>query len=117
METPNRPVVGFTAPAQDGVGPSLDLNKHCVAQPTATFFMRATEHFEDGYVERDDLLVIDRAATPQTGALVVAVREGELILERFSRDVATQDEMEKVLWGVVTFVVRACEPLRGPAGN
>ncbi len=114
MTAPSRPVVGFTAPAQDGTPPSLDLNAHCIGNATATFIMRACESFESAYVSAGDLLIIDRSVDPRAGALVVAVRQGEMVLERFGRATHSGKELEETLWGVVTYIVRACG--NAPAG-
>ena len=81
----------------------LDLNEHLIKHPTATFFMRAGSEFREAGVRAGDLLVIDRSLRPGIGAIVVAVRGGELRIERFNRP-ANDEELE--LWGVITHFIR-----------
>lgn len=82
----------------------LDLNAHMIRHPAATFFLRAGPDMRrDAVVRPDDLLVVDRSVAPFPGAVIIAVRAGELCVERFRRDV----EEETELWGVVTHLVRA----------
>lgn len=77
--------------SDDFYGPKLDLNERLVKHPAATFFFRQGE---------DGLLIVDRARRPVSGSMVIAVRDGELRLERFRPGV----EIE--LWGVVTYEIR-----------
>ena len=83
----------------------LDLNAHLVRHPAATFFMRAgSDSQRELGIHAGDLLVVDRAARPVPGKAVVAVRDGEIRLERF-RHAPDGEELE--LWGVITHVIRA----------
>ena len=81
----------------------LDLNEHLIKHPTATFFMRAGSDSRDAGICSGDLLVIDRSLRPAIGSIVIAVRGGELRIERFNRP-ANDEELE--LWGVVTHAIR-----------
>ena len=82
----------------------LDLNEHLIRHPTATFFMRAGSDSREAGTRAGDLLVIDRSLRPAIGSIVIAVREGELRIERFNRP-ANDEELE--LWGVVTHSIRS----------
>lgn len=83
----------------------LDLNAHLIRHPAATFFLRAGPDVRrDADVRADDLLVIDRSIAPFPGAIIVAVRGGEMRIERFQR---AGDEEETELWGVITHLIRA----------
>lgn len=82
----------------------LDLNSHLIRHPAATFFLRAEADAPAAGVRDGDLLVIDRSLTPAAGAVVIAVRDGDLRIERFRRP---EDGAELELWGVVTHAVRA----------
>jgi len=83
----------------------LDLNEHLVRRPAATFFMRAgSDAQRDVGIREGDLLVVDRSAKPALGRVVVAVRDGEIRMERF-RATADGDELE--IWGVVTHAIRS----------
>ena len=81
----------------------LDLNAHLVRHPAATFFMRAgSDSQREVGILAGDLLVIDRAAAPSPGKVVVAVRGGEIRMERF-RAPTGDEELE--IWGVITHVI------------
>ena len=81
----------------------LDLNAHLVRHPAATFFMRAgSDSQRDVGIRAGDILVIDRAEMPSPGKVVVAVRGGEIRMERFR---APTDGEELEIWGVVTHAI------------
>ena len=81
----------------------LDLNEHLVRHPAATFFMRAgSDSQREVGIREGDLLVVDRAARPSPGKVVVAVRGGEIRMERFR---APADEEELEIWGVITHAI------------
>ena len=81
----------------------LDLNEHLVSRPAATFFMRAgSDSQRDLGIREGDLLVIDRAAHPMPGKAVVAVRGGEIRMERFRPPIGDE---EAEIWGVITHVI------------
>ena len=64
----------FPSPADDFIERSLDLNEQLVANPIATFFVRASGHSMAGAGIHDgDLLIVDRSITPSHGSIVVAV--------------------------------------------
>lgn len=77
---------GFPSPADDFIEGSLDLNEQLIANPIATFFVRASGHSMDGAGIHDgDLLVVDRSVTPSHGCVVVAVINGGLTVKRLSK--------------------------------
>lgn len=80
----------------------LDLNEHLIRHPAATFFMRAGSDVREAGIRVGDLLVIDRSLRPSVGAIVIAVRGGDLRIERFDRP-AIDEDLE--LWGVVTHAI------------
>lgn len=55
----------------------------------------------DGDVCAGDLLIVDRARTPQQRSLVVAVVENELVVMRFDPKEAPLE-----VWGVVSALIR-----------
>lgn len=98
------PAISFFQPQEGRAfdGP-LDLNEYCVRHPAATFFVRAgSEAQREAGIRGGDLLVVDRAARPSPGAVVLIVRDGEIRMERFR---AVEDG-DAEIWGVVTFVIR-----------
>ena len=124
---------GFPSPADDFIERSLDLNEQLVANPIATFFVRASGHSMDGAGIHDgDLLVVDRALTPTSGNIVVAIVDGGLTVKRLSKqglkasllpDPSGEDqdtykpieitiETDAIIWGVVTWSLHrlTCTP-------
>nr|WP_306456957.1 translesion error-prone DNA polymerase V autoproteolytic subunit [Pantoea brenneri] len=74
---------GFPSPAQDYVESELNLHQYCVKHPAATFFLRASGNSMTSAGMRDgDLLVIDRAVTPEHGDTIVATADGEFIVRQ-----------------------------------
>lgn len=83
---------------------NLDLQKHLIKHPAATFFMRVKGKslVAEGVFD-NDLLIVDRALTPKIGSLIVAVIDGSLVLRRFSKNAIDQHGGE--IWGVVTYAI------------
>jgi DNA polymerase V len=129
----SRVEAGFPSPADDFIERSLDLNEELVANPIATFFLRASGHSMDGAGIHDgDLLVVDRAITPTSGNIVVAIVDGGLTVKRLTKhgtkallmpDPSDADqgaykpieitiETDATVWGVVTWSLHrlACTP-------
>ena len=112
---------GFPSPAADYEQDRLDLNKHLVKNPAATFFVRVTGDSMIGAGIHDgDLLVVDRSLEPRDKNVVIAVLDGELTVKRIrlmrgkivlvpeneaylSREITSENEFE--VWGVVTNVI------------
>jgi DNA polymerase V len=119
----SRIAAGFPSPADDHLDDTLDLNEHLVQHPAATFFVRVQGDSMTGAgIYPGDLLVIDRSLTPKSGAIVVAVVNGELTVKRLQiegRHIWLMPEnpayppleigegMELVIWGVVPPAVRS----------
>lgn len=81
---------GFPSPADDFVEGSLDLNKHLIDHPAATFFLRvAGESMTGAGIHPGDLLVVDRSLTPRHNDIVIAVLHGELTVKRLWRAVSS----------------------------
>lgn len=114
---------GFPSPAADYEEGKLDLNKHLIKNPTATFFVRvAGDSMLKAGIHGGDLLVVDRSIEPKDKNVVIAVVNGELTVKRIrirrnkvmliaendayqSREINDQTEFE--VWGVVTNVIHA----------
>ena len=79
----SRVPAGFPSPADDHIEGKLDLNQHLIRRPAATFFIRAQgESMRDAGVFDGDLLVVDRAITPQPNDIVIAILHGEMTVKR-----------------------------------
>ncbi|NLB55125.1 MAG: translesion error-prone DNA polymerase V autoproteolytic subunit [Lentisphaerae bacterium] len=112
---------GFPSPASDYEEGKLDLNKHLIKNPAATFFVRVSGSSMVGAGINDgDLLVVDRSLEPRNGNVVIAVIDGDLTLKRIrirgkkiilepeNSNYEPQEISENCdfqVWGVVTNVV------------
>lgn len=74
---------GFPSPAEDYVEGQLDLNKHLIKQPAATYFVRVTgDSMIEAGIHSGDLLIVDRSIEPQDKNVVIANLNGELTVKR-----------------------------------
>ena len=114
---------GFPSPADDYLEGKLDLNRHLIKHPAATFFVRVTGDSMIGAgIHSGDLLVVDRSLEPADKHVVVAVLDGELTVKRLFKqngvlrllpenlnyqpiEITPQQTIE--IWGVVTSVIHA----------
>ena len=126
---------GFPSPADDYVGEVLDLHELTGAHQAHCYFVRvAGVSMVKAGIFDGDVLVVDRAAEPTNGAVVVACVDGEMTVKRLSRrrvggrervmllpesedgteypPIEITEEQEMIVWGVVTFVLH---DLRVPA--
>ena len=112
---------GFPSPAADYEQDALDLNRHLVKNPVATFFVRVTgDSMLGAGIHHGDLLVVDRSLQPRDKNVVIAVVDGELTVKRIrinrrkitlepenhdyvAREITEETEFE--VWGVVTNVI------------
>nr|MBP6735508.1 translesion error-prone DNA polymerase V autoproteolytic subunit [Chromatiaceae bacterium] len=100
----------------------LDLHRHLIRHPAATFYVRVTGHSMTGAGILDgDLLVVDRAREARHGQYVVAVIDNELTVKELDTQGPTpclrahhpdfapiilRPGQELHIWGVVGGVVR-----------
>ena len=114
---------GFPSPADDYVEKNLDLNELLVQKPAATFFVRAQgESMLGAGIHPNDILVVDRSLEAIPGKVVICAINGELTVKRLERvnsqwqlkaenpafaDIVIHDELELVIWGVVTNVIHS----------
>ena len=114
---------GFPSPAEDYIENHLDLNKHLIKHPSATFFVKVKgDSMTDAGIHSGDILVVDRAIDPADKKVVIAVIDGELTLKRIRmikkklflvpenknyEPIEISEEMDFNVWGVVTNVIHA----------
>jgi DNA polymerase V len=114
---------GFPSPAADYEEGKLDLNRHLVKNPAATFFVKVNGDSMIGAgIHPGDLLVVDRSLEPADKSVVIAVVNGELTVKRIrirKGEITLEPENEKYsvqqiaegvdfeVWGVVTNVIHA----------
>lgn len=112
---------GFPSPADDYLEGKLDITKHLVKHPAATFYVRVSGDSMIGAgIHSGDLLVVDRSLEAKSGNVIVAALDGELTVKRLYRkngllrllpenpqyqpiEIQTQQSFE--IWGVVTNVI------------
>ena len=109
---------GFPSPAADHLEGRLDLNRHLIKHPAATFLARVEGDSMIGAgIYHGDLLVVDRSLTASSGRVVVAVVHGEHTVKRYYweggktwlvpenpnyQPLELTEGMDWSLWGVVT---------------
>ena len=114
---------GFPSPAADYEEGKLDLNRHLIRNPAATFFVRVTgDSMLKAGIHSGDLLVVDRSIEPRDKSVVIAVVNGELTVKRIRirrnkvtlvaendayRSQEIDEKMEFEVWGIVTNVIHA----------
>lgn len=111
---------GFPSPAQDYVEQRLDLNQLCVKRPAATYFVRvAGDSMIDAGIYPDDLLVVDRSVTAQSGDIIIASLNSEFTVKELGlnplrltprnqnyQSILIKDTDDFEIFGVVTNVIR-----------
>lgn len=114
---------GFPSPADDYLDGEIDLSRHLIERPAATFLMRVAGASMSGAGILDgDMLVVDRSLEARSGQIVVAVCNGELTVKRIRRlkggrvvlapenpdfaEVVVGEDFPAEVWGVVVGVVR-----------
>ena len=114
---------GFPSPAMDFVDISIDLNRHLIKHPSATFYGRVKgDSMKDAGITEGDLLIIDKSIEPTDGKIAVCYVDGEFTLKRIKIEkdevwlmpanekykpiVVTKDNDLRV-WGVVTHIIKA----------
>jgi DNA polymerase V len=114
---------GFPSPADDYIEGKLDLNRHLIKHPAATFFVRVSGDSMTGAgIHSGDLLIVDRSLEAIDGNVIVAALDGDLTVKRFRKrngalsllpenqnyqpiEITEQQTFE--IWGVVTNVIHA----------
>lgn len=114
---------GFPSPALDFVEIPLDLNKHLIKHPSATFYGRVKGHsLKNAGIDDGDLLVIDRSLEPTDGKIAVCVIDGEFTAKRIKIQrnevwlmpenenyppIKVTPENDFIVWGIVTHVIKS----------
>ncbi|WP_019501532.1 LexA family protein [Pseudanabaena sp. PCC 6802] len=117
----NPVAAGFPAPTEDYVEAKLDLNKHLIKHPEASFMVRVTGYsMIDAGIHPGDLLIVDRSLEPTNNKVIIAVVNGELTVKRIRKTrgklllmpendsyepIQIYPETEFHIWGVVTNVI------------
>ena len=112
---------GFPSPADDYIENQLDLNKHLIKHPAATFFVKVKgDSMIDAGIHSGDILIVDRSLEATDKKVVIAVVDGELTVKRIRKmddkvfllpensDFSATEitgAMDFTVWGVVTNVI------------
>lgn len=112
---------GFPSPADDYFEERLDLNKHLIKHPAATYYARAEGDSMIGAgIYPGDILIVDKAIDEFRDRVIIAWLHGEFTVKRYYIDnrlgkvylVAENPkyypheitpEMDFIIWGVVIY--------------
>lgn len=114
---------GFPSPALDFEDLAIDLNKHLIKHPSATFYGRVKgDSLKNAGVDNGDLLIIDRSLEPVNGKIAVCYIDGEFTAKRIKiskneiwltpenddyPSIKVEEENDLVIWGIVTHVIKS----------
>ena len=114
---------GFPSPAEDYIEGKLDLNKHLIKHPAATFFVKVTGNsMIDAGIHPRDILIVDRSIEAADNKVVIAVVNGDLTVKRIRvtkdkvflifenkdrKPLQIEAETGFEIWGVVTNVIHS----------
>jgi DNA polymerase V len=124
----HRMSAGFPSPAADYAEDGLDLNDYLIRNKPATFmFTVRGDSMIGASIEEGDKVIVDRALTPKSRDIIVAVVDGEYTIKRLYKyrgrvelrpenphypPIVLKDGADLQTWGVVVGVVRRY-PARG----
>jgi DNA polymerase V len=113
---------GFPSPALDFIDISIDLNKHLIKHPSATFYGRVKgDSLKNAGIDTGDLLIIDRSLEPTNGKIAVCFIDGEFTAKRIQinkkeillipenenyQPIKVTQENDFLIWGIVTHVIK-----------
>ena len=113
---------GFPSPALDFVDASIDLNKHLIKHPSATFYGRVKgDSLKNAGIDNGDLLIIDRSIEPTNGKIAVCYIDGEFTAKRIQlskkeiwlipenenyNPIRVTEDNNFLIWGIVTHVIK-----------
>lgn len=118
----NRISAGFPSPAEDYIEGRLDLTKHLIRHPVATFYIRVSGDSMSPKIEPGELLVVDRATETKNNDIVVARIGNDLCVKKlhFDRDgsiwlksenrkypaIEITEDMDFEVWGRVMWSIQ-----------
>jgi len=114
---------GFPSPAMDFIDLTIDMNRHLVKHPSATFYGRVKGHsMKDVGIFDGDLLVIDKSLEPKNDKIAVCYLDGEFTVKRIKvekgsvwlipantdfQPIQVTEDNDFLIWGIVTHVIKA----------
>ena len=119
---PAKVAAGFPSPAEDHAVQRVDLMAQLIKHPQATFLLRVRgESMKDAGIFDNDVVLVDRAITPRSGHVVIAMLDGEFVCktlwQRAGRiklkaanvtypDIVPTDSQTVEIWGVVVAAIK-----------
>ena len=119
---PARVAAGFPSPAEDHAVQRLDLMAQLIKHPQATFLLRVRgESMKEAGIFDNDVVLVDRAITPRSGHIVIAMLDGEFVCktlwQRAGRmklkaanvtypDISPAEGQVVEIWGVVVAAIK-----------
>lgn len=113
---------GFPSPALDFTDTGIDLNKHLIKHPSATFYGRVKgDSLRDAGIDNGDLLIIDKSLEPMNGKIAVCFIDGEFTAKRIKiskkevflipenknyAPIKVTEDNNFLIWGIVTYVIK-----------
>ena len=113
---------GFATWVEDSIDQDLSLDNYLVEHEAATFLVRvAGESMIEAGILPGDVLVVDRSLQAQSGQVVIAIVDGDLLVKRLIKrgnqvelrvenqhfpPIVIPEGAQVEIWGVVTGVVR-----------
>lgn len=114
---------GFPSPAADFIDVSIDLNKHLIKHPSATFYARAKgDSMKDAGIFDGDLLIVDKSIDPADGKIAICYLNGEFTVKRIKKEkdqvwlipantayqpIKMEEGSNLTIWGIVTHVIKS----------
>jgi len=121
-EIPCHVQAGFPSPAEDHMVQRVDLMVQLIRHPQATYLLKIRGDSMRGVGIFDgDVVMVDKAITPRSGQVVVAVIDGEFVCktlyQRAGRiklkaanetfpDITPKDGQTLEIWGVVVAAIK-----------
>jgi DNA polymerase V len=122
LDIPNADATGFGSPTDDYMDRGIDLNEQLIKNKPATFFMRVQgSSMVNAHIHDGDIVIVDRSVQPQTGKIIIAVLDGEMLIRRYEKSfhkvrlipetpklspIEISEYADFSIWGVVTYVIK-----------
>jgi DNA polymerase V len=123
LDVPTANATGFGSAADDYMERGIDLNEQLVRNKPATFFMRVQGNsMINACIHNGDIVIVDRSIKPQSGKIIIAVVDGEMIIRRIEKSmnkirlipetpklspIEITEFTDFTIWGVVTYVIKS----------
>ena len=102
--------------AKSGISSVLTIDRLLIPKPASTVIYPVRAALPQYGLDKGDLLIVDREASPSDNQLVVISANGDLIVSRYSKSASnTQSNLSDgtenggvglPIWGVVTYIIQ-----------